>query len=259
MGWAQRGCDRRYIGRLSRRSVVARRTVTRRHARSSRGPAEVAAVLARAAARPFAAPPWAILAGLIPDGSVSTEMISSGIGALFPDQWPAVPLWVCSVRQADGKRVTFGKDDRRPPLADVVAASCAIPGFFSPVDVEGELFVDGGVHSPTNADVLAGEDLDLVIVSSPMSLSGRRPRLAAGQLVRRWSSTLLDAEVLRLRRSGIAVVAFRPTVEDAELMGDNPMDPTRRRDVARQILESTRRRLLRADTRERLVPLSPWR
>ena len=105
-------------------------------------------------------------------------MISEGIGALLPDAWPADPLWICAVRQSDGRRVVFGRGDRRPRVADAVAASCAIPGFFAPVVIDGEAHLDGGVHSPTNADVLRGEDLDLVIVSSPMSRRGRRPRLS---------------------------------------------------------------------------------
>ena len=125
-----------------------------------------------AVARPFAARPTALLAGLLPEGAISTDLISGPIGALFPDHWPAHPLWLCTVRQADGRRVVFGRGERRGPLPDVVAASCAIPGFFTPVTIDGDSYVDGGVHSPTNADVLVREDLDLVLVSSPMSISG---------------------------------------------------------------------------------------
>ena len=220
-----------------------------------RRPAEIAAVLSRVATRPFSAPPWALLSSLIPEGEVSTAMISDTIAGLFPDDWPEAPLWVCAVRQGDGRRVAFGKHDYRPSLRDVVAASCAIPGFFSPVTIDDEAFVDGGVHSPTNADVLIGEDLDLVIVSSPMSMTGQRASRSAGSMVRRWSGALLDAEVLRLRRRGVPVVAFQPTPEDVEVMGPNAMDPARRGPVARHVHESTLRRLARADTRTSLAAL----
>ena len=74
-------------------------------------------------------------------------------------------------------------------------------------------------------------------------------------MVRRWSGTLLDAEVLRLRRRGVPVVAFQPTPEDVEVMGPNAMDPTRRGPVARHVHESTLRRLARADTRASLSML----
>jgi NTE family protein len=218
-------------------------------------PAEIAAILTRFATRAFTAPPWALLSSLIPEGQVSTAMISDTIAGLFPDEWPEAALWLCAVRQSDGRRFAFGKHELRPPLPDVVAASCAIPGFFSPVMIGEEAFVDGGVHSPTNADVLVGEDLDLVIVSSPMSMTGRRVYKSSGSVVRRWSGALLDAEAMRLRRRGVPVVAFQPTPEDVEVMGPNAMDPSRRGPVARQVHESTMRRLARADTRARLSML----
>ena len=65
-----------------------------------RRPAEVAAVLSRVATRPFAATPWALLSSLIPEGQMSTAMISDTIAGLFPDEWPDDPLWVCAVRQS---------------------------------------------------------------------------------------------------------------------------------------------------------------
>jgi NTE family protein len=227
-----------------------------RPAAKIRPPAQLAATLARAASRPFSARPWALMAGLLPEGSVSTEMISAGIGGLFDDEWPPDPLWVCAVRQRDGRRMVFGRD-ARPPISEAVAASCAIPGFFTPVVIDGEAHIDGGVHSPTNADVLADRelDLDLVIISSPMSSTGRGFRLTADQPVRRWSRLLLDAEALRLRRRGIAVVAFQPTADDVGVMGLNAMDPSRRAAIARQAHASTVRRLSRADTRDRLAAL----
>ena len=221
----------------------------------SRRPAEMATILGRAVARPFSAAPWALLAGLLPDGTVSTEMISSAIGGLFTDEWPAKPLWLCAVHQSDGKRVVFGRGGLQPPLPLAVAASCAIPGFFAPVTIDGDAYVDGGLHSPTNADILGSEGLDLVLISSPMSITGNRIRLGTDQPVRRWSGALLDTEALRLRRRRIPVIAFQPTPEDATVMGANALDPSRRAPVARTIFESTLRRLARADMQSRLDPL----
>ena len=61
-----------------------------------------------------------------------------------------------------GRRVPFGRQGTRarraPPaeLADAVAASCAIPGFYRPVRIGGRDYVDGGVRSASNLDLLAG-------------------------------------------------------------------------------------------------------
>ena len=137
-----------------------------------------------------------------------------------------------------------------------VAASCAIPGFFAPVEIDGVRYVDGGAHSPTNADVVAGLGLDLVVVSSPMSAAGRGIRVAADVAVRRYSRTLLDAEAVRVRRSGTPVIAFQPTADDQRVMGLNAMDPSRRAAVARAARESTLRRLERPDVQRRLAPLA---
>ena len=224
-------------------------------------PAQVISMLTRAAASPFAARPWALLAGLLPEGAVSTEMISGSVGSLWREGWPDDPLWICAVRQADGRRVVFGRGTDLPPVPVAVAASCAIPSFFQPVSIDGQSYVDGGVHSPTNADVVRhasndlGLDLELVLISSPMSLTGRGLRWAGDQPVRRWSRLLLDTEARRLRRAGLHVLAFQPTPEDAAVMGVNAMDPARRSAVARQAYESTLRRLDRADTHERLAAL----
>jgi NTE family protein len=227
-----------------------------RPARQPRPAADVAATLARAARRPWNARPTALAAALLPEGTVSTDLIADGIGALLPDVWPPDPLWICAVRQSDGRRVVFGRGARRPRVADAVSASCAIPGFFAPVVIDGEAYLDGGVHSPTNADVLRDEELDLVIVSSPMSRRGRRPRLSPDQPMRIWAGALLDAEVRRLRRRGVTVAAIQPDDSVLATMGLNPMDPSRRGSIATAAYEATRHRLESTDLASRLGALT---
>ena len=122
--------------------------------------------------------------------------------------------------------------------------------------IDGARYVDGGVHSPTNLDLLGGLGLDLVVVSSPMSTAGRSVSLTGGFAVRRACRALLDGEAIRVRRRGTAVVAFQPTAEDQAVMGMNAMDPRRRAAVTAQVATSTRRRLERADVRRRLEPLT---
>jgi NTE family protein len=244
--------------RVLQRVGPARRPAPRRAPRTARPPGAVAATLARAARRPLAARPWSVLAAFVPDGSVSTDLISEGLQGLYGDDWPTAPLLICAVRQADGRRVVFGRESIGPPVPDAVAASCAIPGFFSPVVIDGEPHIDGGVHSPTNADVLldAGP-LDLVVVSSPMSRQGRRPRLAPDQDMRAWAGALLDAEAARLRRRGVPVVAFQPDDDVLEAMGSNAMDPARRGGIAAEAHRSAHRKLSRADVAARLGALRP--
>lgn len=222
---------------------------------SGRTRADVVALMRSAARRPLSTRPLAILASLVPDGRVPADFIRAGLEAVLPDGWPAEELWITAVRQSDGRRVVFGRDDY-PDLASAVTASCAIPGVFRPEVIDGTSYVDGGAHSPTNADLLARSKLDLVIVSSPMSMAGGGLRFALDQPARRWSKALLDAEAVALRRRGTSVVAFQPTRRDLEVMGLNAMDRARQAPVARQARESTLGRLDRADTRRRLAPLT---
>jgi NTE family protein len=212
------------------------------------------------ARRPWTMSPGALAAALLPAGTISTAMITDGIGPLFGSAWPASPLWICAVRLDDGRRVVFGRDDvgSPPPMGLAVAASCAIPAFFEPVTIGGARYVDGGVHSPTNLDVLGGLGLDLVVVSSPMSIAGRLGSLRPGANalpIRRACRALLDREAIGVRRRGTPVIAFQPTAEDAAVMGVNAMDPDRRAAVSQRVRESTARRLERPDVRARLEPL----
>lgn len=217
--------------------------------------------LARMALRPWDVRPAAVMSALLPPGRISTSMITGGIEPLFGRTWPSEPLWICAVRLDNGRRVLFGRDERdastRPSVGEAVAASCAIPSFFAPVDIGGVAHVDGGVHSPTNLDVLGGLGLDLVVVSSPMSQAGRGlPQASPDWAVRRFCRAQLDREAIGVRRRGTPVLALQPTAEVASIMGLNAMDPGRRVATAEAAYTSTIRRLERADVRDRVALLS---
>jgi NTE family protein len=209
----------------------------------------------RAAMQPWNARPAALMAAAMPEGLVPTELIATGLRPLF-DRWPAPSLWINAVALESGRRVTFGRDTRvRTDVATAVAASCAIPGFFAPVAIEGVRYVDGGVHSPTNADLVAGLGLDLVVVSSPMSMARNGARLAPDQLARRLSLMALTREVRRIRASDTPVLTFQPTSTVLDVMGWNAMDASRRADVTRTARTSAARRLERPDARDRVALL----
>src|SRR5262249_58588118 len=87
-----------------------------------------------------------------PAGAVPTELVAAAFRPLFGAEWPDRDLWLTAVRLRDGQRVVFGRDGApRAHVADAVAASCAIPSFFAPVEIGGITYVDGGAHSPPNA------------------------------------------------------------------------------------------------------------
>jgi NTE family protein len=215
-------------------------------------------LLARAALRPFwMNRPGVMLAGALPAGAVPTELVAAAFRPLFGAEWPDRDLWLTAVRLRDGRRVVFGRDGAPPAhVADAVAASCAIPSFFAPVTIGGVTYVDGGTHSPTNADLVAESGLDLVIVSSPMSVVGNRLRPSLDLPARRLCQFYLGQEVARIRRRGVPVLTFQPTGQDLQAMGMNAMDPARRRPVTEQARQSARKKLERDDVRSILGVLS---
>jgi NTE family protein len=68
--------------------------------------------------------------------------------------WPAItlPVAINAVDLADGGTEWFGvgvpgaRDD--VSLVDAVYASCALPGFYPPLEIDGRTFVDGGAQHP---------------------------------------------------------------------------------------------------------------
>ena len=153
--------------------------------------------------------------------------------------------------------MVFGRDGSpHASVGQAVAASCAIPGVFAPVPIGGGRYVDGGAHSPTNLDVVRGEKLDLVLVSSPMSAAGRGWRLSADLPFRQLCRLQLAREAGAVRRRGTHVITFQPSVEDQAAMGLNAMDPARRGPVTARVRETTLRRLERLDRRGLLRALS---
>jgi NTE family protein len=213
-------------------------------------------VLMAALRRPWAVRPPAVLAGLLPAGTVPTTIISESVAALLGDEWPKSSLWVTAVRLDDARLVVFGQE--RAPAAtpgQAVAASCAVPGWFAPVRIGGHRYVDGGAHSLTNLSRLARSHLELVVVSAPMGRTGRGGS-AAGGVWRQAARAQLAMEAEMLRRRGVPVLAFQPTVEDQAVMGPDAMDGRRRTAVVRQARASTRARLRRPDVAARLVALT---
>jgi NTE family protein len=181
----------------------------------------------RALARPWQFRPLAAGMALLPAGEHDIVEQLAALRELEQPTWPEPDLWVCAVRQRDGRRVVFGRPGSpEAPIHLAVGASCAVPGYFSPVWIGRDSYVDGGVHSPTNAAILRGSVLDLVIVVSPMSGSTEwRPSFYAA--ARRHSARLLSREVRALEAEGIRTVVFAPGAAEQEAMGDDMMSRER--------------------------------
>jgi NTE family protein len=200
----------------------------------------------------------ALLGGWLPRGFISTEPLKDTIRRVVPSGWADHPnLWIVASDYATGARVAFGRDDAPDAdLADAVAASCAIPGFYHPVTIHGNRYVDGGLWSTSNLDILRNEQLDLVICLNPTS--SLYPPLAWNPLervaaaTRAMSGRRLGSEAKKLRAKGTGVVLIQPTQEDLEQMGPNLMSRRNRNPVIETAIRTVGEQLREPGNRELL-------
>ena len=197
------------------------------------------ALLQRLLLRPWQPPGVGLLLTLVAPGRRDISRFLEPLRMVEPPGWHDGDLWICAVRRRDGRRVVFGRSGSPPaPLHLAVAASCAVPGYFAPVTISGISYVDGGVHSPTNAAVTLGQDLQTVIVVSPMSGARGIPTDITG-VVRRHSAFRLGLELRALSAAGIEVVVFEPDASVQAVMNREWMSRERVDEITRDAFTST--------------------
>ncbi len=194
--------------------------------------APTAALIARTMRRPWAFRPEVAAMTMLPRGSVEITDRAARLDAYVGSWWPE-GLWICVARREDGARVVLGREGSpKATLASAVLASCAIPAYFAPVAIGGVEYFDGGVHSPTNADVLRNSDLDVILVVSPMTAAPGHLR-GADAMIRWAAQRRLDHEVNRLEASGSRVIRIEPGIAARNAMGLRAMAEDRSDRVVR--------------------------
>ena len=130
-------------------------------------------------------------------------------------------------------------------MADAVAASCAIPGFYHPVKVAGRRYVDGGICSTSNLDLLCGADLDLVVCLNPMSsvapVAGGSPADRFARVMRAPRGAAWPTRPASSAPRAPTSLILQPGREDCALMGLNLMSGSRRVQVMEQARKSAAR------------------
>ena len=198
------------------------------------------------ALRPWKVTPMGALSAVLPQGRGSLAPIGTLVDAVCPKgAWAGHPqTWIVGMDYDSGRRVAFGRDGApHAALRDAVMASCAIPGWYTPVTIGGRLYVDGGACSPTSLDLVLPLELDEVVVLSPMtSLDYDRPLTVAGKLERRFRRLVtkrLIGEVKKVAAAGTKVTLLGPGAEDLDAIGANLMDPRRREHVLETSLRTS--------------------
>lgn len=150
-------------------------------------------------------------AGVTPSEEERLHVIGS---RLVSQEWPQRSLILTAVDAETGEFRTFDRDSG-VPLVQAVAASCAVPGVYPPVTIEGRRYVDGGMRSAANADLAEG--CDRLVVLAPIA-RGIGPM------------TSVDAQVTAMV-ARVAVVS--PDEGSRAAIGKNVLDPAARAASAR--------------------------
>jgi NTE family protein len=129
--------------------------------------------------------------------------------------WPPRRLLITAVDAATGDFRAFDRDSG-VALVDAVGASCAVPGVWPPVTIDGRRWIDGGARSAANVDLAAG--CEHVVVLAPLTAGfGPLPSVAS--------------QVRALGGAAVAVVS--PDAAARRAIGRNALDPARPAPAAR--------------------------
>jgi NTE family protein len=147
----------------------------------------------------------------------ATERRAVVAARLGTHDWPTGNLLITAVDVDTGELATFDSGSG-VDLVDAVGASCAVPGVWPPVTINGRRLMDGGMRSPANADLAAG--YDRVVVVAPIT-RGLKPMPSVIE------------QVTELARSCQAVALLVPDAASVAAFGRNLLDPRTRAPSAR--------------------------
>lgn len=140
--------------------------------------------------------------------TVTPERRMTAIRARLPEpDWPRRRVDITAVDTATGDLRVFDRDSG-VPLELAVAASCAVPAVWPPVEIDGRSYMDGGVSSVANAQLAAGSDWVLVIAPIPAGGAG------LGSVGPEEIATLGDARVHVVYADEASIAAFGPNALD---------------------------------------------
>lgn len=102
--------------------------------------------------------------GIPGSGLVKLDYLKERLAAFIPeDSFESLnyPLFVCATNLNQGKAVYFSAGT----IFDKVVASCSVPWLFKPIEIDGQMYVDGGITNNMPASILR-DKCDILIGSN---------------------------------------------------------------------------------------------
>jgi NTE family protein len=165
--------------------------------------------------------------GVIARSSVTTPRAARRvvIEARLPSmEWPAQPLLITAVDIDSGELQVFRRGSSAS-VVDAVEASCAVPGVWPTVEIDGHSYMDGGMRTIGNADLAQGANRVLIVVPSSGTSALGAP-ITPEEL-----EALGDAKIQVIYSDGDSLAAI----------GLDPLDPDTRKPAALAGREQGRR------------------
>jgi len=141
------------------------------------------------------------------------QFIAMLSGGLPPGDWPAT--YACTAVDTESGEFRLWRRADGVPLARAIASSCAVPGIYPAVTIEGRRWMDGGMRSSISIDQAAGYKRVLAVAVIPA--------IARDRLLPRF-----EAEAAPVRAAGGEYVLIGPDDASAGAFGPNLMDISRR-------------------------------
>jgi NTE family protein len=174
------------------------------------------------------------------------------------------------------ERVILGEGEwASMPISTAVAASSALPGVYTPIELRGRHLVDGGIRSTTNVDIAVERGAKFIVVVNPMVpfvndfskqmptvFGDRAQRVAdmgmgaiANQAFRILSHDRLHRAVEDWDRKfpGVDIILIEPEPHDELMFGTSILDYSARLEIAKHGFESVTLRLARDYERYRSI------
>jgi NTE family protein len=183
--------------------------------------------------------------GIVPGHRIGSalRLLALRAGGIDDFDRLGVPFRAVATDARTGETVVLGRGD----LASAMRASMAIPGLFSPVEIDGRLLVDGGLvdNLPVNAARELGADV-IIAVDLDEPLATRDRPASIGSILSESLGVLSRREVERSLAS--ANVVLRPAVASFGLLDFHEVDTFIARGRAAVAEHSEELRALALDT-----------
>lgn len=164
-------------------------------------------------------------------------------------------LYIGATDQDSYEHVSFGKAPwNNVAVSEALRASCALPPFFTPTQINGRYFIDGQVTRTVNLELLVERGCSLVIIIDPFkplatqipgSVDKRGGVYAMIQTVKALVHTRFQSTLTHMteRYPDVDFIVFQPDEECAQMMAGSPMRYRMRTQIVNLAYSHTLRQL----------------